>query len=423
MVTLEMEQSEMDKDSSGTARAVAVALGALPPLTAWLVGSPVAIAVPAALIFAVLALLSKSLAPKARPILVSLALVGQCIAFTAAFAGHPWQIDSHMMFFAALAIAATMGSIPALLFGVVLTAVHHLALGFFLPTLVYPSADTLGNLLRTLMHAAIVVLEASILVWSMMLSARAAAEVRARRLELAETAEKAADARAEAEAARERAMAAADRTRREGQRAATAVEEIAVTSQSTAEGAAQARQAASRARHDAEGSGDIVRQATAAMSRIEESSRQIGQIVGVIDEIARQTDLLALNAAVESARAGEAGRGFAVVATEVRQLAQRSAEATRQIREIVSSSSGQVREGVQLVTDTGVALSKISAVVSDLDDLVSSIAASALQQSEGLAEVKAAICRIDQMADADQPGEGTSIRNARKVRPRALAAA
>ena len=107
------------------------------------------------------------------------------------------------------------------------------------------------------------------------------------------------------------------------------------------------------------------------MARIEQSSRKIADIIGVIDEIARQTNLLALNAAVEAARAGEAGRGFAVVASEVRSLAQRSSQAAKDIKDLITNSTGQVQEGVELVNRAGASLSEIVASIKEVADIVS----------------------------------------------------
>jgi methyl-accepting chemotaxis protein len=179
--------------------------------------------------------------------------------------------------------------------------------------------------------------------------------------------------------------------------AAAALGEITSTVRRASEGAIQAKRAVNSAKAGAEQSGIIVGQAVAAMSEIESSSRQITQIIGVIDEIAFQTNLLALNAGVEAARAGDAGRGFAVVASEVRALAQRSAEAAKEIKGLISESSRQVASGVDLVGQTGQALKRIVEEVTEINDLVSSIAASSEEQSIGLQEVNTTVLQMDQV--------------------------
>ena len=133
------------------------------------------------------------------------------------------------------------------------------------------------------------------------------------------------------------------------------------------------------------------------MSRIEQSSRKIADIIGVIDEIARQTNLLALNAAVEAARAGDAGRGFAVVASEVRSLAQRSAQAAKDIKDLILSSGGQVQEGVDLVNRAGQSLGEIVASIKSLTTIVSDIAAASAEQSSGIDQVNRALSQMDQV--------------------------
>ena len=151
------------------------------------------------------------------------------------------------------------------------------------------------------------------------------------------------------------------------------------------------------ARTDAEQSGVVVHEAVTAMTGIEESSRQIAQIIGVIDEIAFQTNLLALNAGVEAARAGDAGKGFAVVASEVRALAQRSAEAAKEIKTLISASSAQVSEGVNLVGETGKALERIVRQVGEISNVVGEIAASAKEEALGLGQVNTAVNQMDQV--------------------------
>jgi len=138
-------------------------------------------------------------------------------------------------------------------------------------------------------------------------------------------------------------------------------------------------------------------EAVSAMGESEQSSGKITQIIGVMDEIAFQTNLLALNAGVEAARAGDAGRGFAVVAQEVRALAQRSAEAAKEIKALIASSSDQVKRGVKLVGDTGQALSGISAKVTSMHTLVSEMAKASQEQSTALLQVNSAINQMDQV--------------------------
>jgi methyl-accepting chemotaxis protein len=164
-----------------------------------------------------------------------------------------------------------------------------------------------------------------------------------------------------------------------------------------AEGATHARKVVADTKEDAEKSGQVVRKAVEAMGGIEKSSQQIGQIIGVIDEIAFQTNLLALNAGVEAARAGDAGRGFAVVASEVRALAQRSAEAAKEIKSLISTSTAQVGEGVQLVAETGKSLERIVAKVAEINTVVSDIASGAQEQATGLQQVNTAINEMDKV--------------------------
>ena len=199
------------------------------------------------------------------------------------------------------------------------------------------------------------------------------------------------------------AQASDDLSRRTEQQAASleetaaALDEITATVRKTAEGAKHAREVVLQTRADAEHSGSVVRQAVGAMGEIEASSRQVGQIIGVIDEIAFQTNLLALNAGVEAARAGDAGRGFAVVASEVRALAQRSADAAREIKALIHTSAQQVGVGVKLVGETGEMLTRIVTQVAEVSGVVGEIAAAAAEQASGLAEVNTAVNQMDQV--------------------------
>jgi len=178
---------------------------------------------------------------------------------------------------------------------------------------------------------------------------------------------------------------------------AAALDEITATVKKSAEGATHARQVVAAADGDAKKSAIVVRQAVEAMDAIAKSAQQISQIIGVIDEIAFQTNLLALNAGVEAARAGDAGRGFAVVASEVRALAQRSAEAAKEIKGLISTSATQVDHGVKLVGETGKSLERIMAQVTEINDVVGAIAAGAKEQATGLDEVNSAVNQMDQV--------------------------
>jgi methyl-accepting chemotaxis protein len=176
---------------------------------------------------------------------------------------------------------------------------------------------------------------------------------------------------------------------------AAALDEIAAALRQTTEGANQTRESAALAKMDAEKGSQIVREAVEAMSRIDESAREISQIIGVIDEIAFQTNLLALNAGVEAARAGDAGRGFAVVASEVRALAQRSADAAKEIKALIATSSTQVRSGVGLVGETGTALGRILNRISEINTLIAAMASAAKDQSVQLDSLNQAVGHID----------------------------
>ena len=177
---------------------------------------------------------------------------------------------------------------------------------------------------------------------------------------------------------------------------AAALEEITSSVRDASRRAEDAGELVDRTRLGAERSGEVVKQAVVAMSNIENSSREISNIIGVIDEIAFQTNLLALNAGVEAARAGDAGKGFAVVAQEVRELAQRSANAAKEIKTLIINSGQQVKTGVSLVGETGAALTEIVTQVQDINTHVASIVQSSREQSTALNEISAAVNTIDQ---------------------------
>jgi len=204
------------------------------------------------------------------------------------------------------------------------------------------------------------------------------------------------------QAATEIAQGSADLSQRTEEQAAaleetaSSMEELTSTVKQSADNAGQANQLAGAARIEAEQGGQVVDQAIAAMRAINQSSRKIADIISVIDEIAFQTNLLALNAAVEAARAGEQGRGFAVVASEVRKLAQRSADAAKEIKALITDSVIKVEDGSQLVERSGQTLQDIVGAVKKVSDIVAEIAAAAREQASGIEQVNKAILQMDQ---------------------------
>ncbi|MBW8790590.1 MAG: HAMP domain-containing protein [Rhizobium leguminosarum] len=177
---------------------------------------------------------------------------------------------------------------------------------------------------------------------------------------------------------------------------AAALDEVTTTVRTSSQRAENARQLVEETKRSAHVSATVVRDAIGAMDRIQTSSSQIGRIIGVIDEIAFQTNLLALNAGVEAARAGEAGKGFAVVAQEVRELAQRSANAAKEIKNLINVSGQEVAAGVGLVNETGDALLKIEEQINRISDSIASIVQSYREQATGLQEINSAINQMDQ---------------------------
>ncbi len=208
-----------------------------------------------------------------------------------------------------------------------------------------------------------------------------------------------------------------ERTAASLEETASSMEQMTASVKQTADNAGQANQLAMAARQQAEKGGTVVGSAVTAMNGINDASKKIADIIGVIDEIAFQTNLLALNAAVEAARAGEQGRGFAVVATEVRNLAGRSAAAAKEIKALIKDSVAKVEEGSRLVDDSGKTLAEIVGSVKKVTDIVAEIAAASREQSSGIEQVNKAVMEMDgttqQNAALVQKAASASRRNRR----------
>jgi methyl-accepting chemotaxis protein len=199
------------------------------------------------------------------------------------------------------------------------------------------------------------------------------------------------------------------------------MEEISATVRKNAENAQAANQSAADTRVVAERGGQVVAQAVGAMAKIEESSAKISDIISVIDEIARQTNLLALNAAVEAARAGEAGRGFAVVASEVRSLAQRSSQAAKDIKELITNSNGLVKDGVDLVNRAGGSLNEIVASIKKVAEIVAEIANASAEQATGIEQVGKALTQMDEATQQNSALVEENAATAKTLENQALA--
>jgi methyl-accepting chemotaxis protein len=355
------------------------------------------------------------------------ALAGMAAVLLYAASGHPWQIDLHMYFFACLAVLAGWCDWRVVVAGAVATALHHLALNFVAPALVFPDASSQGDLSRVVLHAAIVIVETAVLIWVSRMVESFVAKISAsereaqqhlahmRALEL-----DASSARREADAARRdstRALAETFETAVSGiiaqvSTAAVALQKTAGSMTSVASrtadqsgsAVAAADQAAGSVRHVATASaqlGGAVQQigqqasasATMAQAAVGEADRtahlvqdlndavsRIGDVVGLISAIAGQTNLLALNATIEAARAGEAGRGFAVVASEVKTLASQTSKATDEISGQIARIQGATQQAVA-------AIASITERIREIDHVAAAIASAVEEQGTATREI------------------------------------
>lgn len=201
---------------------------------------------------------------------------------------------------------------------------------------------------------------------------------------------------------------------------ASSMEQMTMTVQQNAENAGQASQLAANAKIRAEQGNHVVQDAILSIDEIRKSSKKITEIISVIDEIAFQTNLLALNAAVEAARAGDQGRGFAVVATEVRNLAQRSAAAAKEIKLLIQDSNFKVEEGIKLANQSGEALEELVIAVKKVNDITSEIAAASSEQSMGIAQVNKAVSQMDEMVEQNSALVEESMAASESMKEQAL---
>ncbi|MCR8549696.1 methyl-accepting chemotaxis protein [Salipiger sp. P9] len=408
------------------------------------------------------------LPPLARDWVIAMIVLTQALLLTGIYRAHPWQLDTHMIYFVMLAGVSILGRISVLFGAAAALGLYHAVLILLAPALLFPSTDLFENVMRAAFHGGVVAMEVAILTMAILQRSAARARIDESRALLAEESRRAADAQARAEASAQetrqvvalfnrhlqtlagrdlacgieapmpaafdalrldfnRAVAQLDEALRgahdmarsfeaeaeglgsvtgdlsaRGERQALALSSAAQTLSEltrglneTADQAGTASDRARAARDAAEAGGRVTDEAIAAMARLRRSSAEVGKIIDLIDDISFQTNLLALNAGVEAARAGASGKGFAVVAAEVRQLAQRTAEAAAGVRTLILDSEAQVTSGAQLVDEAGGRLSSIVEEVSTVSAMIAAIRDDSRSQSGGMRQLSDTVARLD----------------------------
>ena len=403
--------------------------------TAWLIDGPLVfpLLITAALAAAATATWWRQRGGPATRYALSVALMGMPAVLVYQFAGHPWQIDLHMYFFAALAMLAVFSDWRAILIATVAVAVHHLVLNFALPALVFPEG---ASFLRVVLHAIVVLLEAAALVWlslqqvsALVSSERAIAEMEVAREEADGLAAQQRQAEQDAEEQRRQALislasdfegsvlgvvdavgkraddmeasthalsetaastaaqsktvaGASDQAAGNVSSVASATEELSASIQEISRQVSDSSAISSEAVSEAQN-------VTAQVQSLSETSNRIGEVIDLINDISSQTNLLALNATIEAARAGEAGKGFAVVASEVKNLAGQTARATEDIARHIVSIQSATGEAVN-------AMEQISQTIGRINEIGSSIATAVEEQGVATQEISRSIQEVSE---------------------------
>ncbi|WP_375263949.1 methyl-accepting chemotaxis protein [Palleronia sp.] len=368
---------------------------------------PWVLSLSASFAMAALASLDLFLSPSRGRVTLSCALIAQPAILVGLMAGHPWQVDVHMYFFAMMAVLSLLFDIRALLMAAAVVAIHHLGLNYALPELVYPGGSDLS---RTLIHAVILILETTGLCAMVFSHHRQNSNVKEAQERSLETAEAARVKQVEATNRISKVLSAttagvntvrenssclsnlseemAEGSRRQSQSVAAAqssIEEIAASIVCTTETVASTERSSTRALESA-------RRAEITVGHAIKAMQDIAQKIGVVREIARQTDLLALNAAIEAARAGTHGRGFAVVASEVRKLAERAQSAATEIS-VLSSKTMDVS------TEAGSMLADLLPEIDRAAEANRNISAAMKEQTIGSKQIRIAIGDLQRVVE------------------------